>query len=824
MLDWSALFNFEPIMRVIIVFLILCARTFSAQTIYKVKGNVVDSLENPLEGVIVNLLSAPTNVLMKTELTLVDGTYEFEVKDRDTLKLMMLMPGYLSHFSRNIFIGVRDSVFVMPKVVLKSSLNSLKEVEVSVAQSYIERRPDRTIINPEAQISSAGGSALDALSKAPGVMVGQNGAIKLKGKAGVVVYIDDKPSYLSGADLESFLRSISVSNIKQIELIPNPPANYEAAGNGGIINIRTKKNKLKGINGSTTVNYGQGRYARSNNSFNLNFSNDKFSIFSGANAVVLNHFQDLTIKRIYKNEDLSTKSVFSQRTYIKIGTQSYSARLGVDYYLNPTTTIGFNTRASFSPSAVKKYNLANVIDSNGNLVSNVIADNSDENALANGMFNLNLRKQIGQKGSSINCDADYVRYRANMQQTFKNNILEPSGYSVYSDLQNGDLLSNISIYAFKADYTAPINKNSKIDVGVKTGYTQTNNDARYSITLNQIEEPNYTLSNNFFYDELINGAYLNYSTSLKKLEVQVGLRFESTNLKGSQLGNPMRQVSTFKRNYENLFPTAFLSYRIDSVGNNVLSLNYGKRIDRPFFKDLNPFVSPLDRFTFYEGNPYLKPSIAHNINLAYSYKNLFSTTISYNNVIDQTRETIEIREGIYYSRPSNIGSTVQYNISFDGTIPLSKWLNTTYYSEISYSEYKSRLYTETLNAKGTYIYFNLNNSFILGKNWSFELSGEYITNVTETQFIVGDFGHMTIGAQAKILKGKGSLKLSISDLLYTNRTRGIINNLRLTDANWNSLRDTRVASVTFSYRFGKNTSKKPRYSSTSAESEVKRIK
>ncbi len=801
------------------ILIFFCATKFVAQNEYRIAGIVKDSLNQAIEGAIISLVNAKDNSLVKTTFSENNGSFEFQLNKPDTFNLLITATGFSNKVKQKITSDVSEQT-----IILKNISQNLNEVTVITKQNFVERKIDRTIINPDAQISSAGTNAYDLLSKAPGVMVNQSGEIKMKGKAGVIVYIDDKPTYLSGTELENFLRSLTASSIKQIELITNPPAKYEAAGNAGIINFRTKKTRLQGLNGNVNLNYSQGRYARTNNNLNLNYSNKKIAIYSNFGASSINHYQDLTINRRYKNEDLSTKSIFTQNTYIKIGTESYNARCALDYYVNDKTTLGFSVKGMYSPTQINKYNYAFFLNPDNTLSSNVIADNNDKNELKNGTFNLNLRHQIDSSGKEITVDADHIRYNVNFKQTFKNDVILPDGANIYNDSQAGNLLSGINIYAFKADYSNPLKSNARFDIGLKTAYTETDNDAQYTLTQNEITLANYSLTNTFLYSEMVNAAYVNYTKTFLRLEMQAGLRFETTNLSAKQLGNPIVEGSSFSRNYQNLFPTVYLSYKLDTNANHVLSLDYGKRIDRPFYKDLNPFVSPLDKYTYYAGNPYLLPSIAHNINFSYGYKSLFALTLSYNNFIDQTRETIEINNGIYYSRPGNIGSTKQYNITFQGALPLQKWLTTNYVSEISYSEYKSKLYTEQLNSSGTYFYINLNNSIALKKGWAFELSGEYITNLTETQFVIGDFGHATSGIQKRILKDKGILKFSLSDILFTNRIRGTINNLQLTDAGWYSIRDTRVASINFIYRFGKNTSKKPKYNSNSAESETKRIK
>jgi hypothetical protein len=488
------------------------------------------------------------------------------------------------------------------------------------------------------------------------------------------------------------------------------------------------------------------------------------------------------------------------------------------------TTIGIMTKGLLNESKTTKYNVANLLNADQSLNTTVIADNKDKNTFKNGSVNFNIRHEFDSIGKLLTVDLDYVNYLSNIKQIYKNDVFLPDNSNIYNDTQNGHLPSQITIYAFKADYSNPFKHEAKLDLGIKTSYTDTDNEAIYTITQNGITTNNYNLSNHFKYSEMINAAYLNFSKSYKRLSFQSGLRFESTLLNATQLGNPIKTGSSFTRNYNNLFPTAYISYYLDSASNHNLNLSYGKRVSRPFYEDLNPFSSPLDKYTFYEGNPYLKPTFAQNLSFAYGFKEFLTATFSYSNTKDQIQETIEINNGIYYARPGNIGSSEISSLSLQSSIPITKWLTSNIYTEVAQSHFKSALYTETLNSKGTYWYISVNNNIQLKKGWSAEINGEYITDFIDSQFLFGDYGHLSLGIQKKIFKDLGNLKFSFNDILHSDKIRGNINNLQLTDANWFGPRDTRVVSLTFSYRFGKKLNSKPKHTGTGSEAEQNRVK
>lgn len=809
-----------------VLFLFLSFGFCQAQNDGTIKGSV-SVTDTPAQGLVISLLQSDKTTIAKTSLTEADGSFVFENLAPASYYISAGGMEFEPYLSEAVVIDAQNNAAQLPAINLKKSEGEqLSEVKVTAKVPFVVQKVDRTVVNPDALITNAGGNALDALAKSPGVTVDENGNVKLRGKSNVMIFIDDKPTYLTGTELENYLKSLPTAAVKQIEIMTNPPAKYEAAGNAGIINIVTRRSKLKGLNGNFSLNYGQGNYARTSDNLNLNYNASKFAIFSNLSYSNATNFQDLTIGRYFKNPDGSPQSSFVQNTYIKGSAQSYNARIGFDYYLSEKSTIGLVTKGLLNPSQRSRDNVGLIRDANGALTDIVLADNSEDTKFKNGSLTLNFRQQFKKPEQLLTADLDYVAYSSEISQFYKNEII---GTNASRDNQTGSLPSDIKIYAFKTDYTTPVKGNARLDFGAKVSVTKTDNDARYTIdrffpVSSNGPQPNYDLSNHFFYDEVISAAYVSYTKSFKKFDLQAGLRFEDTQLKGRQLGNPNKPYSEFRNNYNSVFPTVYLSYKIDSLATKTINLNYGKRVDRPFYKDLNPFSSPLDQYTFYEGNPYLNPTFAHNFSLTYNYKELLSTTFTYGHTKDGINETIEIENGIYYSRPNNIGKSDQFALSVQSRFNPAKWLTTVVYTEVNYSRYQSQLYGQPLDADGTYWFINATNSIVLSKKWSAEISGQYITNVVDTQFKVGDYGFVNLGLQRKILKDAGTLKFNLSDVFYTGNIRGQINNLVNTDANWYGYRDTRIALLGFSYRFGKNTSKKAKYNGSGSESEQNRVK
>ena len=697
----------------------------------------------------------------------------------------------------------------------------LKSVTVVGKKPLIERQIDRTVVNVDAFIGNAGSTALDVLEKSPGVQVENNGTISLRGKSGVLILIDDKPTYLSGAELAGYLRSLPADQLDKIEIMTHPPARYDAEGNAGVILIRTKRNKRPGLNGSINLTYGQGIYWRYTNSASLSYRTGKFNIITNLGHSRENGFNDLYINRRYKNNDGSIRSYFNQHSFIKRKFIPSNLKLAIDYEVSRKSTIGlmFNGVKNFGASSVD--NISHLLNAMQKPDSTVTALNHQEDRFKSGSINFNYRYQIDTAGRVLTIDIDHARYAMRSDQLFRNASFDPDQHPKTSDTLSGYLPSDISIYSFKADYTHPFRGKGKLEAGIKSSQIRTDNVANYYNLIHNIPSADLDKSNHFIYREQIHAVYLNTNKEFGKFGLQLGLRAEHTALKGHQLGNSAKPDSSFTRNFTNLFPTFYLSYKPDSAEKHVLSFSYSKRISRPNFNNLNPFVAPLDKFTQYVGNPYLKPVFSHNATLAYTFRKKLTLSYFYNYHKDAIVETIELQGTTFISRPNNFGKGVETGFSVDATLNPSKWWTINFYSEYQRRSYKTLLYNMPIDTSGFFGMAQMNHQWSLPKDWSLELFAFYIGKRLNRQFVLGEFWAMNIGIQKKILDKKGSLKLNLPDAFYTRVNKGLINNLKNGAGDYHNMGDSRQLRLTFSYSFGKSGSNNTR--KTGAEAEAGRV-
>ncbi|MEP7106897.1 MAG: outer membrane beta-barrel protein [Ferruginibacter sp.] len=772
-----------------------------AQNAGKVSGSIKDGgNQKIIDAATISLLRTKDSSIAKVAVTDKEGNFNFENVKPGAYLVLASSLGHSKIYSKSFSISPGQNAINVGVLQLVPVDKNLKEVIVNSKRQLIERKIDKTVINVDAAISNEGSTALEVLEKSPGVTIDKDGNISLKGKQGVMVMLDGKPSYLNGPELANLLRSMPSNTIDQIEIMTNPSSKYDASGNSGIINIKTKKNKQKGFNGSVNLAYGQGVYEKTNNSLNLNYRNGKFNVFGNLGGNYRENFNTLDIRRRYKNEDKSLNAIFEQTSNEMRFNNNYNAKLGADFYASKKTTVGIVLTGFTTPSNQVAKNTSYLKSNAGVLDSIVTAASSEKSTWKNGAVNLNFRHQYDSTGRELTADVDYLTYNAHKDQNFTNTAYTPEWELKGYDKLKGELPTVINIYSGKIDYTHPLKSGLKIEAGLKTSFVETDNTAGYFNIIGDIKTPDYDKTNQFVYKENINAAYLNLNKQVKKWGLQAGLRAENTNYNGRQFGNPLRQDSSFKKSYTGLFPTMFVSYNANEK--NQFGFSFGRRINRPDYEDLNPFLFFLDKYTYGSGNPFLRPSYAHQFELTHTYNQFLTTTINYANTKDLFSETFEQKGYATIVKQGNFGSVNSASISESAQIPVEKWWTAIVYTEYNYNDFKGILNGDNVNIKAGNFLVNINNQFKFKKGWSAELSGFYRTSGIEGQIIIKPLGQLNAGVQKQVLKNKGTLKLNIRDILYTMSATGEINFQR-TEAYFHQERDSRVVTVSFGYRFGK---------------------
>ena len=716
---------------------------------------------------------------------------------------------------------INDSNAIKKTLISSDSVHQLSQVVVSSKKPLYEIKIDRTVVNVDASPANVGTNVIEVLEKAPGVNVDKDGNISLKGKNAVLVMIDGRPSYLTPADLFNYLKSLPSTAIDQIELMTNPPAKYDASGNAGVINIKTKKNKTMGFNGTYNASIGQGKYNRNSNSLNLNFRKNKFNIFSNISYSNWNGANEMKILRKYKDENNLVKAIFDQNAFEKNNSpDNINLKTGIDYSLNKKTNLGFVLSGFIDPESNKSDNIILLKNADYKIDSIVRSNNNMSNTWKNISSNFYMQHKFDSLGKELSIDIDASKFNSSSNSVLINRILNADNSYRSSEELLGKFPIDIQIVSIKSDYSHPLKNKGKVELGAKSSYVETTNEANFFNILPWGQTIDFNKTNSFNYKENINAAYLNYSKEIKKWGFQLGLRAENTNANGYQKGNAQRTDSSFNRSYTNVFPTSYITYTANEK--NQYTINFGRRIDRPSYQDLNPFVFYLDNFTYNKGNPFLQPQISNNVELAYTYNQFITTTLNYS-VTNKIFQESMIQDGYAtIVQTNNIGTKTNYGVSTNIQYEAKKIFSSNIYLAYTHDNYKGEVAGDKLDVSADMYLISLNNQFKFSKGWNAELSGWYRTKGVEGQLLINPLSQVTMAIQKQVLKNKGTFKFGVRDIFLTNFPSGIIR-FSKTEANFSNRRDTRIFSLSFTYRFGKSfkaVSKK----ATGADDEKSRVK
>ena len=780
-------------------------------------GLVTDAKDQPLEAATVSLLRSADSSLVKVELTDHQGYYEFSGIQPGTYRVAVSMLGFEKNIGAEVPAPEPGRTYTLPAVTLAERSAALQEVTVAAKKPFVEKRSDRLIVNVESSVTAAGSSTLEVLERSPGVIVDQNDNISLRGKSGVIVMLDGKPSVLSGADLANLLRGLPANSIERIEIITNPSAKYDAAGNAGIIDIRTKKDQRLGANGTFNSNFGHGRYAKAGAGLSLNYRNKTVNLFGNYNYTYRKGFNHLVLYRSFF-ENNSLTGAYDQDNFLVFPFKTQNARVGADFFPSRKTIVGIVASGVANRFNPKGENLSQVLDGNSVRQSYFRTANRSKDRWNNYAVNLNLKQTLDSAGRELTADLDQARYWNHTDQRFTTNYFDLNDQLAGDTyIIVGDLDGNLNIYSAKADYTNPLKKDAKLEAGFKSSYVKADNDVQFfSQTGSGPLLPDTGKSNRFIYKENINAVYLNWSRPFgKQFSVQAGLRAEQTNVDGNQVTTGFR----FDTSYLRLFPSVFLSRKFSDK--HQLDLSVSRRLDRPSYSQLNPFKFFLDPSTFKEGNPYLRPQFTWNYELSYTLNQLYIFTLGYNKTTDNITNVIipdEQNNQVTIQTDKNLTTYEYYGLNAYVPVTIAKWWNFNNNLNVFYGRYTGDLANTPLSDGNVVFYVTSNHTFTLGNGFAAELNGMYNSEAVYGYMFARPQGFLTFGIQKSFADRRGTLKLSVSDIFHTQVPAAFIEFTDYTET-FRSERETRVAMLTFSYRFGSNTVAPSRRRTGGAEEE-----
>ncbi|KUJ61079.1 hypothetical protein AR687_14175 [Flavobacteriaceae bacterium CRH] len=773
----------------VLTFLLMIVPTIIFSQI-KLTGKIVNQNESAIELAEIIIVNRDSTIV-KSELSDNKGEFIFVI-DSGKYFLQIKKIG-LETLEQNF-----DVVQSMDLGIIHINENkqNLDEVIVTSKKKILERKIDRLVFNVENSTASTGGDAIDVLKLTPRIKV-QNDQIAMIGKSEMSVMIDDRLLKLTGDDLINYLRTLKAEQIKSIEVITNPPSKYNAEGNSGIINIKTKKVKNDTWNSSIRSVYQQATYAKGETGISFNAQKSKITLntnltyANGSNAPVEN--------RIINYPDISWEELKNKRDYSKL----FSAKLGLNYKITDKISTGFLYNTTRNKPTTKESITSTLSNPNTQVVDSLIITNAnnDRKRISNSL-NYNFIYKIDTIGKVLSFDFDYFDYKIDTQRFFETNtfssdyVLKPDSFVSAYNVGN----QKIKNYSFNIDMEHPT-KWLNLNYGGRISYINTNNGFNFFDIKDgaSIEDP--LQSNEFLYHENTQALYFSLQKELsEKWDSKFGLRLENT----QTTGNSKTLNETNKVNYTKLFPTAYVSFTPND--NNSFSLNYGKRINRPGYNLLNPFIWIYSPYSFAVGNPFLQPSYSQNFEFEYAYKDYLISSFYFSHLDNGFEQVaiIDAETNVQKNIPQNF--IVNKMLGFNQTIIVEpfKGVKTNFYADIYYSSTSSKIPVTLDYLKGWNGEFSISNDFILNKmkTITFNLSYIFATNGVDNLDTNTSFNQLNASLKVLLLDKKLNISLYGNDILSSSRTTytSYSNDIKTSFRNYYDSRYFRLAMV---YDFGK---------------------
>jgi len=712
-----------------------------------IEGKVMDSKDgSPIGWTTVALLNADSTVVTATACS-ENGIFKMNATSGKYI-LKASMMGYKDYCTP---VTLKEGSNTIPDIALTTDEQMLAAARITEHEKLLEIKIDKLVMNVSQSAFAQGSNALDLIKKAPGVTIDKDGNIKLNGKS-VQVWIDGRPSHMSGKSLESLLRSTNGESIDKFELMEHPSAKYDAAGQGGIINIKTKRNFLTGFNGSMGLG-GGGMYYSAYKSFpwqqsfwaNLAYRTKKTNTFFSIYEGFYNNHVD------FSNTQESSGKIQYSRSYLPDFYHNYNIKIGNDWFINKKNTLGF---IIYIPGDYQTLNAPSTgyIEEGGIRTKTISSDIRNLNRSTKYNGNINFTHIFEESRSAeLTVNLDYFRNIGKESNSQKDTTKTAASSITAEKNINADI--TYDVWSAKADYQTVLWKKFMMEAGAKWAL---------SITDNVSKEKNDLLpdvNTVFTYREHIGAVYASLAGQLsEKWSIKGGLRGEYTN----SFGDWISIKDQSRRSYFNVFPTAFIGFNPNEKWR--FTLSYSRRINRPDYSQLNPTKTYLDAKTYIMGNPAISPEFSNNVTFMSGFGQHLSLSLGYSASKDALSQIPSYEKGVTILTWGNYGTNRVAYASFNvAALPITKWLQWTLSStglNINSTIKDINLTRNSLAFQG-YTSF----TFQLPKTWRIDLDAYYSSPMIYGQFRIHEHWGSNVAVKKTLLDGKMTLTLKLNDIL-----------------------------------------------------------
>ncbi|MBK0403232.1 TonB-dependent receptor [Adhaeribacter sp. BT258] len=757
----------------LLIFAFICCALSPAfaQETGLLKGTLKDGKGNPVGFANVALVLQETGAVKTGTMTDEKGNFQLKTPAPGTYFLRCTFLGFQPVESESFVVSGENFSRDFGVLVLKEDAQTLKEVTVQTMRPTITTHPDKMVMSVEGTAMAAGSSAYDILTKAPGVWLDQDGNIQLNGKAGVQVMIDGKLTYLSGKELQTFLEGMSADNIKDLEIITNPSAKYDAEGSAGIINLNLKKNSLSGFNGSVYAGYQNNTMHGYTYGGNLNYKKGKWSSAAMLDVSRRTRVRTNTMHRAFNEEGnittLMQKGKEGGATFIP------NLRLSTDYEISPKHSLGVMANLTYQDQETD-------FDTDSYLRTGspendlfIQARNHTQKKFGNGTFNLHYSGKLDTLGSTLSADLDYANLLFKGSGDFRN-YYQPADLSgpAFLDQLGSNNPSGYQIWSAKTDYARPVWKNGKLELGAKASHVVSDNDLQFYLVKDGRKTPDPLRSNHFIYTENIYAAYTNFQKTLSdKIQVQAGLRAEQTVAEG----HSVTLNDTKDRKYFGLFPSVFLQHKVSDKYQ--LNYNFSRRLDRPGYNSLNPFIFYLDPYSWAKGNPDLKPQYTNSFQITQTYKDAYSLILGYANTAGFMAEiplqNNENKTTEFQTR--NVDNFENANATLVLPVKISPKWEVSNNLNLEYQNYTIFLAEKHRQNEQVFFFAQSNHSLQLPKDIRLEVNGGYQGPSAYGLYKIEQNWWVDAGLKRSFMKNQLDLSVNVTDIFKTRWVVGAAN-------------------------------------------------
>ncbi|KUG08509.1 TonB-dependent receptor [Solirubrum puertoriconensis] len=652
-------------------------------------------------------------------------------------------------------------------LTLKADAKQLAEVKIEGLRPTIVQEADRMVVSVEGTAMAASNTAYDVLAKSPGVFIDQEGNIQLNGKTGVTVMLDNRLTYLSGRDLRNLLESMPAANLKNIEIITNPPARYDAEGTSGILNLNLKKNTQRGLNGSVYAsgNYNFKQFGHTYGA-SLNLKRERWNGFLTVDGSRRVGGRDATFTRVFFGEQNTT--YFNQQATGNFTSISPAVvRLGADYSLSKRHTIGF--MANYTPRRGESDFLTDTYlgASPQEPTRFIDADNISRNTYANYTGNLHYIGNLDSAGTTLTADLDLVQIKNRGKADFFNFFTDLGTNNRTQDFLFTNTFSDLSIYAAKVDFTKPLANGHKIEAGTKFSRVTADNDSRFYFNNGALVlDPLRT--NHFNYRENIQAAYLNWSgKASERLKLQAGLRLENT----TSLGESYTTGQVTRRQYLNLFPSLFAQQQVTKDYD--IGYSYSRRLTRPNYGNLNPFRFYRDPYTWEEGNPFLRPQYTHAFRVAHTYKKVYSLALNYDYQTAVISEVpiLDVEAATTTYTTDNLDTGHIIGMTGVAPVKLAKWWDTQNTVVVSYRKFSTNDLNGFLTNEQLYYMLQSNHTLLLPSKVRLEIEARYLGPTASGLYQIEPMHWVGVALKRSFRQDKLDVSVNVNDIFKGYRYR-----------------------------------------------------